>query len=903
MKPFLVVVLFVSALNSLYAQTGKLSGRVTDAKTGGPLPFSNVYVNNTTLGVTTNSAGEFTMPNLPAGPTEVVFSFIGYSPQHVKVIVNETVNPSLVIQLMPDAQQIGEVQVKAGRDKTWEKHLRRFEKAFLGNTAQCLILNPWVIDFVNEKEGMTAQAALPLEIENRSLGYRLFFQLKKFSYSATEFSIIGSIRFTELETSEAAVALEWTKNRERAYRGSVKHLMKSILDDQLRNQGFELYSDKVKGKLRSDNFSTELRQNLFPYDAASQVASNPGSNVYRIAMNDRIEVHYTNEFTTTNFYKDISHPVSWLQVRGGSVLVNREGTLLNPTDVTLSGTMADTRTSSMLPLDYRPGSLIVAQSSQSLLAKRLQENVYLHTDKPYYYPGDNLWFSAYMHYRLPALRDTLSKVLYVDLINADRIITQSRILKIDEGRAAGSFRLPAAIPPGPYVLRAYTQWMRNYGIDQFFYKPINVLSFQEQADGSAPKPVSDSQLHLTLDQPAYKKRSPVNLTLRLDTTGLDFIQSSFSVAVLDETSAVPVAEPSSIKTAFVFAEPSAGALTAFSYPVERGLTMAGTYKDKKGKEKKETLTFVPQNLAGIYQAATGSNGAFSLTNLSFYDSTKFVVQPAGGTVVLSYPDPPTLPAELPQFKLPLRPLQTPRVPFSADTTQARLLQEVKVSARKAVQSENAYAQADISLKGETLERFASAAEAIAASIPGFKLVSEQATWFLVWTRGSLPTSSAHTQASLFDHEPNLYIDNVQVMGLSAGERLMQLNPTMIDHIEVNGMITANQGANGSNGLINVYTKRPAQAPSTDLLFVKVRGFDHEVPFQSPDYATPVTKATPADTRSTLYWNPRVQLSPPRTAVTLSFFTADQPGTYRVIVEGVTSLGNPIRSEARLIVTD
>ena len=902
MRQFIFVVLLASVCTGLYGQTGKISGRVIDAKTLEPLPFANVYVNNTTIGVITNATGEFVLPNLPVGSTDIVFSFIGYIPQQLKLVVKETNNVPLAIQLSPDAQQVSEVQVKAGRDKTWEKQLRRFEKVFLGNTSHCKIRNPWVIDFTDQTGGMTAKASIPVEIDNSALGYKLFFQLKNFSYSPTTFSIVGNIRFTEMETSDESVARNWAKNRERAYRGSIKHLMKSILDNQISKQGFLLYRDKLKGQVRGRSFSAELDNNILPYDTASLAAAGLGLNEYRIAIKDRMEVHYIHDFTLSSFYKDLNRPVSWLEVRGGSILVNKEGTLLNPTDVAISGNMSDARVSGMLPLDYKPGITIIRQSAPAnFSARRLQEKVYLHTDRPYYYPGDNLWFSAYMNYRNPGLVDTLSRVLYVDLISADRGISQNRILPIDSGRAASSFTLPSNMQPGKYVLRAYTQWMRNYGIAQFFYKPIDVLSLNERVDGVSPAPTPDSLLHITFDKPEYKRRSRVNMTLSLNATGLDdVVKGSFSVAILDETLTIPPDKSTSIETDFDLAEVASEALTKVNYPIEKGISLEGIYKDKKGKAKKTMITLLPENLGNIYQVLTGSNGEFSLSNLAFYDSTRFVVKPESGKMMLVPKELPPLPDQLPDAKLRLVPLQTPHTVFSMDTLQARMLAEVKVAARKTVQSENSYAQADFIIKGENISFYASVADAIASKLPSFKLIFDQMNWFLIWARSSMPTSSS---TSLFSHEPNLYINDVLVVGETAGDRLMQLNPSMIDHIEVNGMISSNQGANGSNGLINVYTKRVNEYNSKGLTFIKVRGFDRPIPFRSPNYDRPTIASTTGDYRTTLYWNPRLTLTSAHTPVELSFFTSDQPGSYRVIIEGVTNQGTPIRSEALLHVNE
>src|SRR6187551_2967162 len=58
------------------AQTGILSGRVIDSKTTEPLPFANVFINNTTIGAATDVNGNFQLKNIPVGSSEVVYSFV-----------------------------------------------------------------------------------------------------------------------------------------------------------------------------------------------------------------------------------------------------------------------------------------------------------------------------------------------------------------------------------------------------------------------------------------------------------------------------------------------------------------------------------------------------------------------------------------------------------------------------------------------------------------------------------------------------------------------------------------------------------------------------------------------------------------------------------------------------------
>lgn len=69
----------------------RITGRITDAKTGDPLPGVTVLAKGTTIGATSGIDGSY-LVNVPVGATSLIFSFIGYQAQEVligeRVIVN-----------------------------------------------------------------------------------------------------------------------------------------------------------------------------------------------------------------------------------------------------------------------------------------------------------------------------------------------------------------------------------------------------------------------------------------------------------------------------------------------------------------------------------------------------------------------------------------------------------------------------------------------------------------------------------------------------------------------------------------------------------------------------------------------------------------------------------------------
>lgn len=86
------------------AQTLKVTGKVTDSKTGEGLPGVSVIVKGTTNGVATDIYGAYSI-NAPKGAT-LVFSFVGYTPFDAKVG-----GATLNVQLTEAAKAIDEVVV------------------------------------------------------------------------------------------------------------------------------------------------------------------------------------------------------------------------------------------------------------------------------------------------------------------------------------------------------------------------------------------------------------------------------------------------------------------------------------------------------------------------------------------------------------------------------------------------------------------------------------------------------------------------------------------------------------------------------------------------------------------------------------------------------------------------
>ena len=101
------------------------------------------------------------------------------------------------------------------------------------------------------------------------------------------------------------------------------------------------------------------------------------------------------------------------------------------------------------------------------------EKMYTHTDRPFYFPGETIWFKTYAvdEANIPS---AISDVLVTELISPAGDVVQTKRYYLDLGCAFGDFQLKKEWVGGVYTLRSYSQYMRNQGDESFFTKEITV---------------------------------------------------------------------------------------------------------------------------------------------------------------------------------------------------------------------------------------------------------------------------------------------------------------------------------------------------------------------------------------------------------------------------------------------
>ncbi|QKJ29753.1 hypothetical protein HQ865_08270 [Mucilaginibacter mali] len=113
------------------------------------------------------------------------------------------------------------------------------------------------------------------------------------------------------------------------------------------------------------------------------------------------------------------------------------------------------------------------------------EKTFIHTDRNIYNEGEDIWLRAYVVNAQDNHLIGTSKNLHIELIAPADTMVYSETLQLTNGLGKGDIPLPARLAPGTYRLRAYTNWMRNFGDNFIFEKSITITGSAAQGKGAS----------------------------------------------------------------------------------------------------------------------------------------------------------------------------------------------------------------------------------------------------------------------------------------------------------------------------------------------------------------------------------------------------------------------------------
>ena len=102
------------------------------------------------------------------------------------------------------------------------------------------------------------------------------------------------------------------------------------------------------------------------------------------------------------------------------------------------------------------------------------QRIYLHCDREFYFCRETIWFRAYVLNSLTFQPTVGEENLFVDLLDeSGKIIVKSTLIVIN-GAASGYITLVDSVKSGTFILRAYTDYLKNFGEETFFYRPVKI---------------------------------------------------------------------------------------------------------------------------------------------------------------------------------------------------------------------------------------------------------------------------------------------------------------------------------------------------------------------------------------------------------------------------------------------
>lgn len=111
----ILLVVMLSASVLLAQSSGRITGKVVDAKSGAFLPGANVLVQGTQLGAASDRQGRYTIMNVPAGAQTLVVSYLGYEKYSAEVTVPAGAEVKRDIALQVSYIEGGEIVVNGLR--------------------------------------------------------------------------------------------------------------------------------------------------------------------------------------------------------------------------------------------------------------------------------------------------------------------------------------------------------------------------------------------------------------------------------------------------------------------------------------------------------------------------------------------------------------------------------------------------------------------------------------------------------------------------------------------------------------------------------------------------------------------------------------------------------------------
>lgn len=544
-----------------------------------------------------------------------------------------------------------------------------------------------------------------------------------------------------------------------------------------------------------------------------------------------------------------------------------------------------------------------------------QEKIFVHFNSSFLVSGENLFYKIYCLNANSSKLSSLSKIAYVELIDSDKNTVFKHKIILKSGLGKGAFFIKTSIPSGNYKLIAYTQWMRNGGVNTFYQNDITIINpfrANEKLTVNIPKqkdtllgaygliieneniknlndPVKNKYVSLKTNKNIFSKREKIELTLSSLKDNLSYGNYSVSVKKIDSINAPSKLISSSFTNKDYLKISSKDSILFL--PELRGEILSGTVFIKETntpiQNVKVSLSITGGN--AIFKIATSNKSGIFYFNLDKeYDNSNAIIQVIGskrdeyGVKLNNYKLPNYNDFVFNDFKL------TPK------------LNNLILKKSILNQIENAY----YSIKNDSIQP-------ISFTAPFYKY--KEKTYFLNdYTRfKTLKETVIEVVGSVYvllkkgdyTFHVKIYNDarktNLLPLVLIDGI-LIQNHNTIMDYNAKNinsiGVVSDKFVIGGKMfmGIISIKTLKGDYNHSLKGGYIK--SFELDKPQVNKKYFKQVYKGDLnlnriPDFRNQLLWHPNLTLNTNETQI--SFYTSDVTGDFEICIEGFTYGGKPV----------
>jgi hypothetical protein len=522
----------------------------------------------------------------------------------------------------------------------------------------------------------------------------------------------------------------------------------------------------------------------------------------------------------------------------------------------------------------------------------------------------------------------VSKVVYLELLDKNNFPLKQIKVQVDGNSGSSVINLPANLSSGNYLIRAYTNWMKNYPAENFFYKEISVINPFENIENlklptdSISRALNNKSRNLAevistdklkneniiytiiLQKPDYSTRDKVRIAVSAADMSGKPVETDLSISVVKSAIVNPLSKSVNNKVNAISSDTlnmSRKNVVPLYLPELEGHIINGSMRLKANDEplKKTDLSLSYLGKTARCQfSKTDENGEFYFLATAS-DLNEIVIQPLSSDITGYY-------VELKQ-------------PFSSIFSNVKA-SEFYIDSSKISAINNAVISMQIN---NIYEPFRSKSNSVTKTIaPDFYGVPESAIIMADYieltsvrevVKEIIPNVYTLKQNGKFDfklinkfrgqpfeNKPLILVDGVPVYDF---EKILSINSKEIEKAEVvNTRYFLSE--NVFDGIVSFITKKgnlSAMEFNNSIFRQVYEGCQIKGNFYSPDYSSDTLRTSRIpDFRNTLYWNPDLHTKKDGKAET-EFYTSDESAEYTIVVEGIAPEGKKGISSALLIV--